>query len=163
MSLRKYSTAVVKLSSHHELKSFIRSYFGMPANVSLTSGMIDRNLCQADIVLALLRSDHRDARHYVELFLGHPISVAPPVSLRWTHNTQRPTVLRVSHPLDRRISYVCPGNPRQPQTDAYLRWRDVRPGRTLRELVTRGHKKRDLRHALKRGWIQVESAASNDR
>ena len=124
------------------------------------ASLIDRGLGQADLVLALLRlRDQRTAyshtlRVYVELLMGHPIVVGPCCLLRYGHDTPRPRAVRSVD--DRRIVHVHSTNPRQPCTPAHLRWCEYRVGRTLGQLYVRGVTRRDVRRALRMGWIKLE-------
>lgn len=161
--LLKHSLTLAMMNRDRRTAFLMRDYFDLPRTKALTPSLLDRGLGQADIVLALLRL--RDQRttysrvfsSYIELLVGHPIVVGPACLLHYKTNGAKPSVVRSID--DRRIVYVIPDNPRQPKTEAYLRWCEFRVGRTIGQLRVRGIKKRDIRRAVRRGWIKVEETA----
>ena len=157
--LRKHCATIVKMNKYPLLKSMIRSYFSLPDQVPLTPAMYQRGLGQADLVLCLLRTDHFMAREFVAMLIGHPIVIGPPCLLSYHTNGGAPRVRKSSHPLDRRIVWVEPTNPRQPRTEAHMRWVDFKAGRTPRQVMSRGSTKRDVRRALRMGWIRLEEVS----
>jgi hypothetical protein len=157
--LRKHIATMVKMNRYPLLKELIREYFGLPAQVALTPALYQRGLGQADLVLCLLRTDHFMAREFVAMLIGHPIIIGPPCLLHYRTNGGRPTVCHPRSLLDRRIIFVAPANPRQPCTEAHLRWSDFKAGRTPRQVMTRGSTKRDVRRALRMGWIRLEEVS----
>jgi hypothetical protein len=161
--LKKHSLVVAMMNRDTTTAFLLRDYFDLPRHTTLMSCLLRKQLGQADLVLALLRlRDQRlGNRHllgaYVELLVGHPITVAPSCLLKYATNTSYPRVVRSKD--DRKITYVAPANPRAPTTDAYLRWCEFRVGRSLGQLYVRGVTKRDVRKAVRRGWIRVEEVA----
>jgi hypothetical protein len=157
--LRKHMATMIKMNRYPLLKELIRQYFDLPAGIALTPALYQRGLGQADLVLCLLRTDHFMAREFVAMLIGHPIIIGPPCLLHYRTNGASPTVRHPTGLMDRRITYVAPSNPRQPRTEAYLRWQDFRAGRTPRQVMTRGSTKRDVRRALRMGWIRLEEVS----
>jgi hypothetical protein len=147
---------MVKMNRYPLLKELIRQYFGLPAEIAITPALYQRGLGQADLVLCLLRTDHFMAREFVAMLIGHPITICTPCLLHYRTNGGAPSIRHPTSALDRRIIFVCPMNPRQPKTEAHLRWQDFKPGRTPRQVMTRGSTKRDVRRALRMGWIRLE-------
>lgn len=131
------------------------------------ASLIDRRLGQADLVLSLLHirdsASSADRRRvlsfYVHRLVGRPILVGESCLLRYRVNGHAPTILRTRDPRDRKITWVLETNPRQPSTDAHLRWSEFRVGRSVAQLRTRGVTRRDLRRAVRKGWIRMEELA----
>lgn len=159
----------ITMLNRDPLASFLlRDYFDLPRSHSLMASLLDRGLGQADLVLALLHL--RDAMHhrsdaarllcfYVHRLVGRPILVGPSCLLLYKTNGHAP---RISRPVqaDRRLIWVSPVNPRQPNTEAHDRWEAFRPGRTVAQLRSRGITRRDLRKAERKGWVRFEECAA---
>ena len=111
--------------------------------------MLRLGFANADVALMLLRLGHRDAAIGI---LGPRFVVGPPALSRMREPPPPPA--RESR-WDRRIRGVAP-NPRTPGSDAARRYALLEPGKTLAQCVARGAMKRDVRNAIKRGWIDVE-------
>lgn len=160
MLLRHYQT-VARLAASRDHKYLIRDYFQLPRSTALMPALLDRGLGQADLVLCLLRLRDRHAalrptlEEHVAQLVGHPICVGPACLRSYRVGPTR--VVRSRD--DRRITYVAPENPRQPNTDAHLRWCEYRVGRTIGQLLVRGVARRDVRRAIERGWVKVEEMA----
>ena len=154
--LRHHARTIVTMQP--SLKAKVRAYFGLPADVALTPAMYQRGLGQADLVLALLRIEHWNARFVIGLLVGKPITIGSPCLLHYRTNGL-PTVVPSTDWDARRIASVIPDNPRQPGTDAYLRWHQYQAGRTIGQLRVRGVRRRDIRRALRQGWITLEERA----
>lgn len=154
--LRKHSSTIVMVQNIPQLRAHVQAYFGLEGDFALTPQLYQRGLGQADLVLCLLRSRSYLARKAIERLIGHPILVGEPCLLKYYQNGA-PTATRPSEGLDRRIAYVVPRNPRAPATDAWQRWKLYRVGRTLGQLRVRGINQREIRTALRAGWIRLES------
>lgn len=159
--LNHHHQTIARLSTDRSLKYLIRDYFGLPVATALMPAMIARGLGQADLVLCLLRI--RDAHSalraaaesHITALVGHAIRACPPCLQ--LYNQQRNCAADTQRSLDdRRVTHVSPGNPRQEGTDAFMRWHEFRVGRTIGQLVSRGITKRDIRRAVRNGWISVE-------
>jgi len=161
--LHRHHRTIANLSSNPDLKYLIRDYFDLPRWQSLLPAMLARGLGQADLVLCLLRlrDRHRAARCACELHIaalvGRPIVLGPPCLRLWRAGPV--PVHAEGRDARRRITYVVDANPRQTGTEAHLRWREYRIGRTVAQLLVRGVTKRDLRKAVRRGWVKVEEVA----
>lgn len=156
--LRKHAAVIAELARDRLLAYHVRTYFCLPHRTAITPAMYQRGLGQADLVLALLRIEHPRAREFIEKLIGHPIVIGPSCLLMWRTNGA-PVVQRSVDPTDRKIAWVHPTNPRQPGTDAHMRWCQYQVGRTVGQLRTRGVRRRDIRLAARRGWIQFEEVA----
>lgn len=105
-----------------------------------------KGLGQADVVLELLRLTLIPE---VELLLGHPIT-------RYAARTVKPlpAYIQETTQWDRRIAFAAP-NPRLPATEAFQRYKELRPGVTLATALKRGVTYRDIREAISNKWITV--------
>jgi hypothetical protein len=161
--LRKHAHTVAMINRDRRTAYLLRDYFDLPRSTSLMPALLARGLGQADLVLALLRLRDQATpysrlfRVYVELLVGHPITVGPACLLHYKTNTSTPTIIRAKD--DRRLTYVAPANPRQPRTEAHMRWSLFQVGRSISQLRVRGVTKRDIRRAARRGWIRIEELA----
>ncbi len=162
--LHRHAHTIAMMNRDGRTKLLLRDYFDLSRSMALMPSLLTRGLGQADLVLSLLhlrdqtRTEYRRIfAAYVELLVGHPIVIGPSCLLRYQVNGHQPRVTRSSD--DRRLIYVAPGNPRQPGTDAHLRWCEYRVGRTVGQLRIRGVTRRDVRKAVRRGWVQLEAAA----
>jgi hypothetical protein len=59
-------------------------------------------------------------------------------------------------PDDRRMRVLVAHNPRLPTTPAWHRFRLMRDDMTVRQYLTRGGRRGDIRLAVARGWIALE-------
>lgn len=153
--LRKHASTIATFPG--SLRDMIKRYFNIPLGTALVPGMYQRGLGQADLVLALLRVTHWDARHRICLLIGKQITVATPCLLYYRTNGH-PTQVPSTTYDDRKITFVVADNPRQNGTEAALRWPLFQVGRTVGQLRVRGVKKRDLRRAVRMGWIKLEES-----
>lgn len=165
--LARHFVTVAMMNRDRVTAFLLRDYFDLSRKETLMSALLSRGLGQADLVLSLLRL--RDAApgpdrrrllsFYVRRLVGRPIQVCPSCLLLYRVNGHAP---RASRPLpsDRKIIWVTDTNPRQPGTDAFLRWLEFRPGRTVAQLRARGVTRRDLRRAERRGWVRFEECAA---
>lgn len=161
--MKQHKTTITLIQNDPLTSFLVRDYFNLPRSEALMSSLLRRNLGQADLVLCLLRlrdktrNDwHRVFTHYINRLVGHPIFIGQPCLLHYRINGHAPRVIQRSA-NDRRITWVTPNNPRDPHSQAYLRWTDFRVGRSISQLRIRGHKRRDIYHAIKKEWIKVES------
>lgn len=114
---------------------------------------------QADLVLTLLRMSTRPARRAVESLIGHRIVVCPPALARAPApvNPDRPR-LRDDRRVTEVYAFETPGRRRLTSTPIYQRLALIRAGLSLTELYSRGLRQKDVRIALRRGWIRLEEA-----
>lgn len=107
-----------------------------------------RTVWQAEIVIALLRLGY-DA--LVEKILGKPIKRLPP----------DPRLKPAPHAIcphkkpGKRVRYICPENPRLPTTPAWHRYRLIRRGMHVDDLLRRGVKKRDITKLTRIGFLEL--------
>lgn len=162
--LHRHSHTIAMMNRDRVTRYLLCDYFQLRRGATLMSSLCDQGLGQADLVLALLRL--RDQCRtpyariygcYITLLVGHPITVGPACLLQYRVNGH-PTAIRSTD--DRRLTFVLPDNPRQPRTEAHLRWCQFQVGRTVAQLRVRGVTKRDIRRAVRRGWIKLEELTS---
>lgn len=109
---------------------------------------------QADVVLALIRAP-MGLPHFMQCaegLMGRAIRHCPPC-LRLPY-----AQMEFPDPEGeeaRRLTFVA-RNPRLPTTDAFYRYRVMKTGMTVQQCLVRGAKKRDIRLALRKGWIRLE-------
>ena len=154
MTLLQHRRALARVSP--ELRFHVFMYFGLPP--------FERNVCdvlhshgywQADLVLCLLRINGRESRALIAKLIGHPIVVCPPC-LR--HARRKPPATRLArHEL--RVTWVKTDAFDHLSGDLALRVSRLRPGMTLAQYRARGGRRRDIRVALARGLVRVETAA----
>jgi hypothetical protein len=116
---------------------------------------------QAVIVLTLLRQGATEA---AEAALGKPITHCPPdASARLSDEELCARVLLADHHPDDRV--VTKGRrPRFPGHAVYrgpsrqgasARYAAIAPGKTVRQLLMRGVTRRQIREAIKNGWVSL--------
>lgn len=149
---------IAQLATHRDLKYLVRDYFSLPKSQALMPALLAKRLGQADLVLCLLRlrDQHWGMRtqfeSHITSLVGHPIHYGP--TCLQSYRTGPTRIVRSKD--ERRITFVSTTNPRQPGTEAHLRWCEYRVGRTVGQLLVRGVTKRDIRKAIESGWIKVE-------
>jgi len=163
--LKLHHAAVARMGINRDLKYLVRDYFSLSRTQALMPALLAQKLGQADLVLCLLRlrdaHAHRSLRasieSYITMLVGHPICIGPSCLQRYHDKIKPPPIA-----LDRspRVTFVTPDNPRQPNTDAHLRWCEYRVGRTVAQLRARGVTPKDVRLARRNGWIRTEEHAS---
>ena len=135
-------------------KTQVRRALCLPRRGDLVSLVAPRH--QSDVVLALLRSNYLVPA--VRL-VGKPIQVFPQAKgLRLV----APPPISSLGPDDRRVIRAS-RNPRLPTTPAFQRFRLLKPGVSIREFLSRGGKRRDIRYALKRKLIKLSRLPSSAR
>lgn len=112
----------------------------------------EKGLGQADLVLALLRGDTPSLHAAAEELVGKAIQQLPP-------QPSRPLPAPVAKPEEppadrRRVTRVGP-NPRLPTTPSFQRFRLIKVGLTVGQLVRRGVTRRDIREALANQWLEL--------
>lgn len=151
MILARYLAAVASVDKDQVVSILVRRDLRLPPR-PMPYALAACHLGQADLILSLLRINTRGSRRLIERVLGRPILLCPGVHLAWRVNG-KPLVRR----SPRIVSVV--DNPRKPNTTAYDRFgRAFKPGRTVEQCLAHGARKRDLRGALRRGWIVLEVA-----
>lgn len=110
---------------------------------------------QADLALCLLRINTRASLALTERLVGRKITRCPPQLREHQSPTRQPDQVREGD--DRRIARVtrvsCPW---RPSCSSAREWREFRVGRSVRQLLARGVKRRHVRRALRKGWIVLE-------
>jgi hypothetical protein len=150
MILPRYATAVASVDRDRVVSYLVRRDLRLTTRPMLYA-LAERQLGQADLVLALLRINTRGSRALIARIMGRPILVLPSYYLRWPVNG----VPRVHVP---RIARVL-ANPRKPNTTAHARFDQAfRPGRTVEEARAHGATRRDVRMARRCGWIEERAS-----
>jgi hypothetical protein len=154
MILARYLPAIAYVDRDPVVSYLVRRDLDLPLGRSMPYALHDHGLGQADLILSLLRINTRGSRLLIERILGRPIMQCQSVLLQWRSNG-RPQVRRQP-----RISHVV-ANPRKPNTDAYRRFeRSFKKHFTIEQCRSRGARQRDVRGALRRGWIRLEEVTS---
>lgn len=135
-----------------DVHDYLISYFGarpVEPDEHPTVPLAEIGAGQADCVLALLRAGLlREA----ELLVGRRVTRCPPCLRPTAPPPDRPDE---RHPDARRVRVLAPDNPRHPSTGAYYRFAIFRSGMTVQQFLTRGGTRRDVRAAVRRGWIEL--------
>jgi hypothetical protein len=153
MILARYLTAVARVDRDRVVSILVRRDLELSSKAGMPYALKRRGLGQADLVLSLLRINTRGSMILVELIIGRPITLCPGVFLAWRLNG-RPTVRRSP-----RIVHVV-DNPRKPKTRAHAIFDAAfKRGLTIEQARARGARNRDVRGALRRGWIRLEVLA----
>lgn len=148
MILPRYIASIASLDSDRVLSRLVR-YDLRLSERPMVYALLERRMGQSDLILSLLRVGTPGARDRVEDILGRPIVLCPCVLLRWRINGAPPRVARTP-----RIARIV-SNPRKPNTGAHARFAQAfRVGRTLEECRAYGATRRDVRSAVRRGWIE---------
>lgn len=149
MILPRYFTAVACVDRDPVVSFLVRRHLGLDRHRPMLYALSARNLGQADLVLALLRIGTRPAMALVERVVGRPVRLCPCVWLRWPVNGRPRTRLLP------RFRLAVSNNPRRPNTPAHARFEvAVRDGFTIEQMRLRGATRRDVRRALREGWIR---------
>lgn len=150
VSLRRHLQTVALVERAPAVLYRIRRYFALPS-IPLALALRRRRLGQADLVLCLLKIGTRRARQFVERLIGKPIRVSRPAELHYRSNGAQPRIARVP-----RITSVVRENPCRRSTRFWSSFWEFRVGRTVAQLLARGVRRRELRLAVRRGWIVME-------
>jgi hypothetical protein len=123
-------------------------------------------LCQADVVLCLLRINSRAALRLAERLVGRCITHCPPCLALFRGPLRVAPRRCAASPDDRRVVATSApaavdkrGRRRLLGSPMYARMARVRPGMTLSQVVSRGLTRRDIRIAVKRGYFVMEESA----
>jgi hypothetical protein len=150
MHLRRHLSIIAFIDHRRPVLAHrLRVYFKLPPG-RLIYTIPAAGLCQADVVLALIRFGSERAREIAELMIGKPITICPSCLLRYSYNHARP---RVS--LQPVITWVLPNPPLRQSTKIAHCYSEFRVGRTREQLLYRGVSRGDIRRAVRRGWIKM--------
>lgn len=148
--LEKYRTAVRQLPT--PVQSAVTSYFGLPGD-DLYEELVQIGASQADIVLAILHTEPPNMVTGIQSLVTGNYSVLPP-TMQLTP-LPYPKPVSPSGPDARRVLMVAP-NPKLPTTDAHQRFRLLRPGLSVAQLLRRGVTRRDIREWSRDSLIVFE-------
>lgn len=141
----------------------------LPGDVCQTGlhrAMVLSRLCQADVVLCLLRLNTARSLRAAELVVGRPITRCPS-GLRLRREAERR--LRLSVEADERLEHVVSvTQPSARESGArrflgaalYARLSVVRAGMTVSQMLARGVRRRDILLATRRGYLLLEGGAA---
>lgn len=146
---RRHMQTVALINRDRVLKARVRFYFNLKRG-TLAPLLRRAGLGHADLVLCLLRLGELD---YVERLIGKPITYGVSFSIRRSSRGGH----TVSEDKSPRITFVQPTNPRATNTKAHDRYSIFRVGRTESQLRARGVTRKDIRKALRWGWIKMET------
>lgn len=151
--MEKHRGAVTEMMQDERTRRAVLASFGL--RTSLRAGQVFDELqrwgaSQADLALTLIRLRRTAA---ASALIGRRVPTVCPPALREAPQ-RRMAADEEDDLLDRVIVSVEP-NPRLPTTPAWHRYREFRVGRTLRSCLTRGVTRRDVRGAVRRGWIRT--------
>lgn len=141
--LSKYRTAIECLPM--PVDNVLRHHLELPARRSLYSSLQARGLCQADVLFTLLPFRSEPVfEEAIQSILGRPIETCPPAV---PPRVPAPVRARPRGPDDRRVTRVGP-NPRLPTTPAFQRYRKIRVGLSVAQLLSRGVTRKDMRQMV---------------
>jgi hypothetical protein len=158
--LEKYRDAAASVRG--PLRGYILDYFCLSrrSRRSLFDLCREAGLGQADLVISLVRAHSAEADAAIERLIGRPILRLPPQR----RDYRRPKI--VSRTGDDRLvtafsigATTLRGGAILPGSPMYDRLAVIRPGMSLLGLVARGVSRRDIRIAVRRGWLEIEEAA----
>ena len=149
MPLRKHLQSIALITRIPSLLYRVRRYFALSSG-HLFIALRRRKLGQADLVMCLMSIGTEAARRVTECLIGRSITIGPACLLKYSHNTEHPTIGR--QPVITRVSA-------RPKIKARSRlaraFDEFRVGRTREQLLSRGVSRGDIRRAQRRGWIQL--------
>jgi hypothetical protein len=135
-----------------DVRDYLMWYFRGRPRTLLSESIAEQGAGQADVVLGLLRVEDPRFTLCAEALVGKPITHFPPC-LRIPASQ-----MEFMDPVGRErmvIRNIKP-NPRLPTTMAFHRYKVFREGMTVQQALVRGAKKRDIRLAERKGWVQLE-------
>ena len=103
---------------------------------------------RADVVLALLRINTPDSLRAAEVLAGVAIERCPPWAPPWPPKP----VQRRPQP---RVVRMRTDNPHYPSSELHARFRLVRLGMTVEQMMARGITKRDIRQWIKLSALEI--------
>lgn len=154
--LERWRTVINSHSEHDMDERILRvmtesGVLAAPRGNTLYDALDIESVQQADLVLALLRVNTTPALAFAAALVGKPITRCPTAAAR----AMPPRATRPRTGDDRRVTMVA-RNPYLPTTDKFQRFRVVRPGLSVLQLLMRGVERRDLRRAEKLGHLWIE-------
>lgn len=152
--LSKYKKAVSQMPWAVQL--MLRHHFSLPIDQHkpLFPLLEQANLTQADVVLVLLRDGRPEMVEQVTVLTGVEVQHCPP----WMPPDRPAPVSGPAREGDRRRFTHVGANPRLPTTPAFQRYKHFKVGRTVADFLRRGGTRKDLREALRAGWVEMEDS-----
>lgn len=149
MILPRYATAVAHLDRDRALSRLVRRALRLHRSRPMLYALRARGLGQADLVLALLHLETAGARLAIERILRCPVRVCPSVFLAWSSSgplrlASSPKIVSVG---------ACPARPGSDRARRFSYC--FRPGLTVEQARARGATRRDVRRALRGGYLVV--------
>lgn len=152
MNLRRHMPVIAHLDHRYPALAYrLRVYFDLPARARLVPSLSSSSLCQADLVLALLRFGTPASRVVAERLVGRPITVCPSCLRR-----RLSSLTAASSSSSPAITYVLRDPPLRNSTRLQSCYSEFRVGRTRQQLISRGVSRGDIRRCIRRGWIRME-------
>jgi hypothetical protein len=161
MMLERYRTSVNSVPD--DVAELLLTHLGVPTRddtISLFDFLREWHVGQCDVVLALLRLNSPRCLRCASAVMGRRITKCPP-SLAQVRGP-RPPAPRVPSGDDRRVTWrmrqykKLNGRKILPGTPIYFRLEKIRVGLSVRQLLARGLRRKDLRIASRRKWIRLE-------
>lgn len=161
MMLERYRSSINSVPA--DVAELLLSHLGIPTRddtVSLFDFLRDWHVGQCDVVLGLLRLGTPRSLRCAAAVMGRRITHCPP-SLAQVRGP-RPPAPRLATGDDRRVTWrmrhyeKLNGRKILPGTPIYARLERIRVGLSVRQLLARGLRRKDLRIASKRKWIRLE-------
>lgn len=152
--LRRHLAAIAAISTMPALDYKVRQYFALGSR-PLIIELPRAGLCQADLVLALVRIGTPRSRLIAGSLIGKPITTCPSCKLTWSYNKQTPSI--GVQPV---VTWVSDEVLLRRGTRLAMTFPEFRCGRTLQQLTMRGVSRGDIRRAMKRGWIKMVGVAA---
>lgn len=150
--LRRHLAALAAITRTPSLVYRIRQYFAL-CDQPLLIALRRRGLCQADIVLALIRIGTRAARLVAEGLIGKQITIGPSCRFVYNHNRSSPLVR-----TQQTISRVLDLTACRAKSRLHACLPEFRVGRTIEQLLARGVRRGDIKRAVRRGMILMTEA-----
>jgi hypothetical protein len=122
-------------------------------------------LCQADVVLCLLRLDSRQSFSLASRLVGRPVTYCPPVLAL----VRGPTPISKFAKLksDRIVLSVVPPSTKDARSKRrllvspiYERIARIKVGMSVNQLMAHGVRQKDIRIALKRGYVKLSEVTT---
>lgn len=149
MALRKHLQSLALIARNPALLYKVRRYFGLDST-HLFIALRRKKLCQADIVLCLMKIGGEAARRIAESLIGKSIIIGPACKFLWKVNGAKPSIGR--QPM---ITWVIKKFPVLRKSKIAQCFSEFRVGRTREQLMNRGVTRGDIRRAMKKRWIRM--------
>ena len=150
--LRRHLSALAAITRYPSLVYRVRQYFALGSRPLLIE-LRCAALCQADVVLALVRIGTKHARTIAESLIGRQITIGPACRFVYNHNRSTPLV-RTQPTINRVLDLTnCRAKSRLARCVP-----EFRLGRTWDQLIARGVRRGDIKRAVRKGMFTMTEA-----